>query len=270
MCGHTTARARLRTAIEKIACDQSDGDAEILRARLEDLDQKIGALDHAMGNAQLQRALGANLPRQKSIEPDSGSAKSAISTLEREQIRLMTLLKTLTENIMQLIDLTLNEAPVSASNEASLRAITPADDAFLFCLFRAVKSDELGPMQWDQVTLDILMRTQYNAHEQHYRALPDAHDLLVLKGNEAIGRMIVTRDGRSIHLGDISLLPEHRGTGIGRFLIGKLQQEAAANGLPLRLRVIPTNRAVNLYRRMEFAFTDDGEPYRLMEWRPSR
>ncbi len=277
ICGHTTARNRLRRALEVLASECRGDNALNLHKRLEELDQRIGALDHAMGTAQLELAIS-----KVRLQTTCDSTEPAITALEKTQILLMEQLMDVTEEIVQMIEKALISEPtiIAAAGQEhtvqdrsatalTLRATAPTDDDFLYRLFRTVKSEEMGALLWDEATLNLLMRTQFAAHEQHYRALDEAHDLMVVSGNDMVGRMIVLRDGKTIHVADISLLPDYRGRGIGRVLIGTLQQEAVRTALPLRLRVIPTSRAANLYRRLEFQFIDEAEPYRLMEWQPS-
>jgi ribosomal protein S18 acetylase RimI-like enzyme len=270
LCGHTMARTRLRYAVEMIG-----NEAASLRTDLEQLDLRIGALDHAMGNAQLQLSLDAGAHDRTAPNPSP-----EITVLEQEQIVLMKQLKSLTEKIVQMIEAALNrEARAMAQSCStkqsgisailSMRNASAADEAFQYRLFRSVKAEEMGALQWDEMTLNILMRSQFDAHELHYRSLKHAYDLLIQYGTDMVGRMIVLRDGTTIHVADISLLPEYRGKGIGQILIGGLQQEAVNAKLPLRLRVLPSNRAADFYLRMGFVFTDEGAPYRLMEWRPA-
>ena len=150
----------------------------------------------------------------------------------------------------------------------STRPVCGEDEVFLFRLFSQIRGGELGPLQLPQEAWEQLMRMQFLAHEQHFRNMTNGVDMLILVDGEPAGRMIALRGESELHLADIALLPEQRGRGIGSALIGRLQDEARQRGCALRLRVNPDNPAARLYRRLGFAFADDGLPYRLMEWRP--
>ncbi len=82
----------------------------------------------------------------------------------------------------------------------------------------------------------------------------------------------MAREPEELRLVDISLLPAHRGSGVGTELLRALQQEATTAGKPLRLSVARDNPARRLYARLGFtpvAGSEVGaEPYLALEWRP--
>ena len=57
----------------------------------------------------------------------------------------------------------------------------------------------------------------------------------------------------------VQLMPEHQGRGIGAVLIRRLQAQARAAGIPLKLKVLKTNPAQRLYERLGFAIVGDDE-----------
>jgi GNAT superfamily N-acetyltransferase len=65
---------------------------------------------------------------------------------------------------------------------------------------------------------------------------------------------------------DITLLPEHRGRGIGTRLLGDLMAEAAAGGKPLTTHVERFNRALALYERLGFIPVADKGVYLLLQF----
>jgi GNAT superfamily N-acetyltransferase len=108
---------------------------------------------------------------------------------------------------------------------------------------------------------------QFLAQDQQYRAThPGAEDSVIVVDGHPAGRLWVARDGDGIRLLDIALLPEHRGRGIGTALIRRLQDEAAAQGLPLRLHVARTNPATSLYLRLGFHPEGGDGVYQAMAW----
>lgn len=154
------------------------------------------------------------------------------------------------------------------SHLVTLRPVTPADDAFLFELYATTRPDiaSLG-------LGDVLLRVQWQAQRQGYLArYPHSEHQLVLLDGRPAGRLWVAREPGELRLVDISLLPAHRGTGVGTGLLRALQQEATAADKPLRLSVAWDNPARRLYARLGFmpvAGTEtSADPYLALEWRP--
>jgi ribosomal protein S18 acetylase RimI-like enzyme len=111
---------------------------------------------------------------------------------------------------------------------------------------------------------------QFHAQDLHYRQTnPKASFDLVEVGGVPAGRLYVERTAGDIRIIDVSLLPEHRGSGIGSALIRALQDEAAATGRAVSLHVAMGNPAARLYDRLGFRLAADLGVYRLLEWRAS-
>jgi ribosomal protein S18 acetylase RimI-like enzyme len=79
---------------------------------------------------------------------------------------------------------------------------------------------------------------------------------------------VVQREPNIWRLLDISLLPEHRGQGIGGELIRALVQQCVESGAALQLQVLNTNPAQRLYVRLGFSKTGEDRIYTQMELRP--
>ena len=110
---------------------------------------------------------------------------------------------------------------------------------------------------------------QVAAQERHYRTHhPASEHSVVLVDGTPVGRLWVAREESAIHLLDITLLPEHRGHGLGTTLIRGLLDEASATGLPVRLHVAVVNPAEALYRRLGFIPTGGDGVHREMVWTP--
>lgn len=163
---------------------------------------------------------------------------------------------------------------MTTSNTITLRPTLPEDKPFCRHLFALVKTEELQAWQWDETLLAKLMHMQFAAHEQHYRQgqEPISDSILLAEqlagAVQAIGRMVVLH-GASLHLADISLLPEFRNQGFGSRLLGTLQEEASNKRVPLRLSCHPDNPALRLYLRKGFEIIEPGEASLLLEWRPT-
>jgi ribosomal protein S18 acetylase RimI-like enzyme len=80
--------------------------------------------------------------------------------------------------------------------------------------------------------------------------------------------MVIQREARTWRLLDISLMPEHRGQGIGGELIRALIKDCGAVGAVLQLQVVNTNPAQRLYTRLGFIKTGQDQIYTQMELHP--
>jgi ribosomal protein S18 acetylase RimI-like enzyme len=150
-----------------------------------------------------------------------------------------------------------------------LRPSLPDDRDFLFRLYASTRIEELRPFAWTPVQQEAFLRMQFNAQQQWYLATySTAENQIIEKDNEPIGRIIVQRERDTWRLLDISLLPEHRGQGIGGELIRALIQQCRQSGAVLQLQVLNTNPAQRLYTRLGFLKTGEDQIYTQMELLP--
>lgn len=151
-----------------------------------------------------------------------------------------------------------------------LRPITPADAELLYRIYASTRTGELAPVPWSEAQKEAFLRMQFHAQKTHYEASYVGADFLVIEREALpVGRLYVERRPDSVHVIDISLLPEARGTGLGAALLTELQAEASGSGRVVRIYVERNNRARRLYQRLGFVeVQDDGGVYLLMEWRP--
>jgi GNAT superfamily N-acetyltransferase len=156
-----------------------------------------------------------------------------------------------------------------ADTTITVRPVTPDDEAFLLKIYKSSRGDDLRGLGWDEDRISEFLGMQYEAqqlfHESEYKR---ASDQIILLAGEPAGRLIVERREHEIRCIDMALLPEHRNSGIGGFLISKLQDEARRENKPLRLQVIRFSRAVNLFERSGFVRTSETGTHFQMEWTP--
>ena len=69
-----------------------------------------------------------------------------------------------------------------------------------------------------------------------------------------------------IFLWDIQLAEQHQGSGIGTDILLNLQAEAVKLGLPIRLRVLKGNPALQFYQRHGFGILEELDNCFEMEW----
>ncbi|MBZ5491810.1 MAG: GNAT family N-acetyltransferase [Acidobacteriia bacterium] len=153
--------------------------------------------------------------------------------------------------------------------KAQLRPAMPDDRDFLFRLYVSTRIEEIRGFGWNTVQQEAFFRMQFNAQQQWYQSTySTAENQIIEKDHEPIGRMIVQRERDTWRLLDISLLPEHRGQGIGGELIRNLIKDCGAAGAVLQLQVVNTNPAQRLYTRLGFIKTGQDQIYTQMELRP--
>ena len=159
------------------------------------------------------------------------------------------------------------------SHIPALRRVSPADDAFLFELYASTRPD-IASLRLGDTQREVLLRGQWLAQRHGYLArYPHGEHQLVLLEGRPVGRLWVAREPGELRLVDISLLPAHRGAGVGTGLLRALQQEATVAGKPLRLSVARDNPARRLYARLGFTpvagAAKSEELYLALEWRPA-
>jgi ribosomal protein S18 acetylase RimI-like enzyme len=143
------------------------------------------------------------------------------------------------------------------------------DFGLLAALYAASRGEAFAGLGWPVEALAAFLDQQFRAQHAQYRAAyPAAEWLIVEAEGMPAGRLAVDRRDASLHLIDIALVPERRGTGLGGAILADLIGEADALGLPVSLQVDQTNPARRLYERLGFRVLEDRPPYLWMERRP--
>ncbi len=151
-----------------------------------------------------------------------------------------------------------------------LRRAVPGDDAeTLLAIYASTRADEMALTRWNAVQIDAFVRQQFEAQRQHYaQHFPQALCQLISVNDVPAGRLWLDWRHDSLHILDISLLPDARGQGLGTQCLRALMREAAAQQLALTIYVELHNPARRLYERL--GFVTDGEAqglYQHMRWR---
>jgi len=148
-----------------------------------------------------------------------------------------------------------------------LRPIQPEDLPFLARVYASTRWEELAQTNWTEEQKAAFCQMQFQAQHFHYQKHfgGASFDVIECEG-QPIGRLYVARSEKEIRIVDISLLPEHRGAGIGtRFLLA-LQEEALGEGKALGIHVEKFNPAMKLYERLGFKPVEDQGIYLLMQF----
>jgi ribosomal protein S18 acetylase RimI-like enzyme len=150
-------------------------------------------------------------------------------------------------------------------SSASLRPANAADEAFLLEVYSSTRAGELDAVGWDDNQKCLFLKMQFDAQRRCY---PAGDNSVIMVDGRAAGRMLVSRNDSEILLVDISLLPQFRNAGVGAGLIQDLLREAAVSGKPVRLHVLNSSPALELYERLEFVRTGSDGTYLEMLWTP--
>lgn len=155
-----------------------------------------------------------------------------------------------------------------------LRPIAAADMPLLLRIYASTRETELAAVPWDDAAKAAFVQMQFQAQHQHYQqhyagaqfsvAEADAPDG---RGRIAVGRLYVWRRPGSLHVVEVTILPEFRRRGYGTRLLQDLQREAAAAGSALSIHVEHGNPALALYQRLGFRKIRENGMHDLMEWR---
>lgn len=155
---------------------------------------------------------------------------------------------------------------MSGEPQLRLRPITDADLPFLFRLYASTREEELAGVEWPAEQKEAFVRQQFEAQHAWYQEnyAGSSFDVVELDGEPA-GRLYVARWENEVRIVDISLLPAHRGHGLGGALLAQLLAEADAAGKPVSVHVERFNPALRLYERLGFGFREDKGVYLLLE-----
>lgn len=147
----------------------------------------------------------------------------------------------------------------------TLRPITDADLPFVTALYASTRAEEVAQTGWPAEQQAAFLRQQHEAQHHHYLThYAQAEWSIIEQRGEAIGRIYWYEGEASVHIVDISLMPQARGRGLGAALLGDLADHAAGLGKGVSIFVEKNNPARRLYLRFGFAVCEDHGVYDLM------
>ncbi|HEY1011858.1 MAG TPA: GNAT family N-acetyltransferase [Herpetosiphonaceae bacterium] len=148
----------------------------------------------------------------------------------------------------------------------SFRPIRREDTAALFQIYASTRQEELRQTDWDARQRETFLVMQFNAQHQYYQEhYPRGSFDLILLDGEPAGRLYVEQRPAEIRIVDITLLPAHRGRGVGSQILAALIELSERRSLPLSIHVEMYNPALALYKRLGFRHIADNGVYYLME-----
>jgi len=153
----------------------------------------------------------------------------------------------------------------SAVGEIRLRPITEADGPFLRALYGSTRAEELAPVPWSEEQKRAFLDMQFHAQTIHYQKhYGDGEFLMIEDRGVPIGRLLLHRSTDEIRIIDISLMPEHRGRGVGTKLLRDVLSEGEATKRKVSIHVEHFNPAKRLYERLGFRYVETNGVYDLM------
>jgi ribosomal protein S18 acetylase RimI-like enzyme len=106
--------------------------------------------------------------------------------------------------------------------------------------------------------------------KRHYAAeYPEATHDLISHGEAAVGRLYLSRKTERLHILDITVLPQHRGVGIGSFVLQQLIAEAGPSGKAVTIYVESFNPSLKLFRKLGFEPVAETGFHLLLQWTAS-
>jgi len=159
--------------------------------------------------------------------------------------------------------------PTLAARGIGLRHEGEGDQEFLRALFLSTRDERLLAAI-PEAMRDCLLEQQFRARRSQFRRhFADALFAVVEAQGRPVGRLCLARGPEGLHVVDIAILPGWQGGGLGRALLLAIQDEAAAAGARVTLRVDMLNGgAQRLYHRLGFRVAAEQPPDLLLEWRP--
>jgi ribosomal protein S18 acetylase RimI-like enzyme len=157
-----------------------------------------------------------------------------------------------------------------SKEKITLRPVAGQDDNFLLSVYSSTRAAELAQVPWGMEQKEAFVRMQFSAQKQHYVAeYPQAdHDLICVDG-VPVGRLYLSRAADALHILDITVLPEHRNSGIGSFLLNQVIEEARNTARPVTVYVETFNPSLRLFERLGFRKDREEGFQLLMKWSPS-
>jgi GNAT superfamily N-acetyltransferase len=148
-----------------------------------------------------------------------------------------------------------------------LRPCAASDDPFLYAVFATTWQSEVAALPNQNLAQHVL-RIQHIAQERRFESrYPGYERFVVLSGDAPAGRLYVFDKGPTIHVVDLTLMPEHRSQGLGSQILRDLLEVAAEQGKSVTVRVSRRNReATDLATGLGFRLVNVDDLDHYFEW----
>jgi len=149
------------------------------------------------------------------------------------------------------------------------RAATLDDIAFLRRLYWSFRMEEMEQAPWPLEMKRAFINQQFDLQHRNYVArFASADFLILLEGDEPIGRLYVDSGVEQWHVIDIGFLPQWRNLGKGLAMLKAIQRQAKARSRSgVMLHVERRNlRGQAFYRRLQFQEAEASDTHIRMQW----
>jgi len=83
------------------------------------------------------------------------------------------------------------------------------------------------------------------------------HAKIILVKNQKIGLLKLIETDTEIEILQIQIMPDYQNKGIGKDIIQSIIENSSIKKIPVKLSVLKTNKAQNLYKTLGFAIYDE-------------
>jgi len=137
----------------------------------------------------------------------------------------------------------------------TLRQATEADYTFIYHLHRATMKDYVAQTWgWDEAVQEVMFKERFD---------PGRSWIIVVDGRD-VGRLSIEQRIDTLFLGNLQILPEEQGHGLGTAIIKAILARAYDAGIPVSLQVLKVNPARRLYERLGFVVSGETATHYLM------
>ncbi len=152
--------------------------------------------------------------------------------------------------------------------DITLRAVTPADEPFLFRLYAGTRAAELALTPWNDAQREAFLRMQFAAQTQAYWGrYPDSKHQIIEADGESVGRLWVAHGAEHIHILDVALLPECSAD-ISAQVIDDLVREAAIRRQSITIYVAAFDPVQPWFEQLGFKPIEQTGFHSLLQWQP--
>lgn len=141
------------------------------------------------------------------------------------------------------------------------------DEPFLFEVYASSRAYEMSLVPWDEAQKIAFLKMQFAAQLNHYRSFyRGAQHQIIHLDDQPIGRIYVANLEEEIRILDVTILPQHRGKGIGTELILSTVEEGRKCGKPVSIYVENFNPSQKLFTRLGFSKVSEHGINILFAW----
>lgn len=159
---------------------------------------------------------------------------------------------------------------VELTTMSYLKPARSGDSDFLYEVFCTTWQDEVAALPNQRLARHVLW-IQHAAQERRFDTRYPGHRRFVVSHDgEPVGRFYLFASGSTLHIVDLTLLPQFRHRGIGTRLVRDLMCEASSDGHRVSMRVGRGNdTSLDRYASLGFELVSSDDLDHYVEWTPA-